>query len=308
MNEISILGIYVADLVFLGDQIPIKGETVLGNDHLIGPGGKGSNQAVAVAKAGGKVNFISKIGADSYGEIALQMYKENNMIVDNIIITKEHGTGVAGIFVNKQTGENAITVVPGASGKITKEDINQATDSIKKSKIFLTQLETPIEVVEYALSIASSNNITTILNPAPATKIGKEIFHMIDYFTPNETEASFYVGYNVDTQEDVKKAANQLMDKGIRNVIITLGEKGVYFANNKENFFMNAFDFKGKVIDTTGAGDGFNAGLAVALAEEKKISEALQFANALAGLSTTKLGTAKSMPTRIEIDNLMGIL
>ncbi len=305
MSEITILGIYVADLVFLGDQIPIKGETVLGNDHLIGPGGKGSNQAVAVAKAGGKVNFISKIGSDSYGEIALEMYKENNINVDNIIVTKEHGTGVAGIFVNQQTGENAITVVPGASGKITKEDINQATDSIKQSKIFLTQLETPIEVVEYALSIASSNNITTILNPAPARKLEQKTFGMIDYFTPNETEASFYVEHKIETQEDAKKAANQLIDKGVKNVIITLGEKGVYFANEKQNFFINAFDFKGKVVDTTGAGDGFNAGLAVALAEEKKISEALKFANALAGLSTTKIGTAQSMPTRTEIDKLI---
>ena len=118
----------------------------------------------------------------------------------------------------------------------------------------------------------------------------------------------FYVEHKIETQEDAKKAANQLIDKGVKNVIITLGEKGAYFANEKQNFFTNAYDFKGKIVDTTGAGDGFNAGLAVALAEEKKISEALKFANALAGLSTTKVGTAKSMPTRIEIDNLVGIL
>ena len=302
MNEISILGIYVADLVFLGDQIPIKGETVLGNDHLIGPGGKGSNQAIAVAKAGGKVNFISKIGADSYGEIALQMYKENNMIVDNIIITKEHGTGVAGIFVNQQTGENAITVVPGASGKITKEDINQATDSIKKSKIFLTQLETPIEVVEYALSIASSNNITTILNPAPATKIGKEIFHMIDYFTPNETEASYYLKEKVESKDEIERAAKSFLKKGVKNIIITLGSKGVYFANSDDSYFIEAFELKNEVLDTTGAGDAFNGALAYALSKNQDNREAIIFANKVAGISTTRLGAASSMPTLKEVN------
>ena len=305
MNEISILGIYVADLVFLGDQIPIKGETVLGKDHLIGPGGKGSNQAVAVAKAGGKVNFISKIGSDSYGEIALEMYKENNINVDNVIVTKEHGTGVAGIFVNQQTGENAITVVPGASGKITKEDINQATDSIKKSKIFLTQLETPIEVVEYALSIASSNNITTILNPAPARKLEQKTFGMIDYFTPNETEASFYVNHSVETHDDASKAASKLLEMGIKNVIITLGEKGAYFANTNETFSSPIANLSNPVVDTTGAGDAFNAGFAAALTENQEIREAIAFASATAGLSTTKIGTAKSMPSREEIDKIV---
>jgi len=305
MTSISILGIYVADLVFFADKIPAQGETVIGNEHVIGPGGKGSNQAVAAAKAGGKVNFISKIGRDQYGEMALTMYKESNVDASNVIISKEYATGTAGILVNKQTGENAITVVPGAAGKITKEDINQASDTIKQSSIFLTQLEVPIEVVEYVMEIAKSNNVTTILNPAPAATLQDKTFELIDYFTPNETEASFYVNHKVEKQEDVKKATNQLLERGIKNVIITLGDKGAYFANKNENFMIDAFDLTNKVVDTTGAGDAFNAGLAVALTENKNIKEAIQFANAVGGLSATKIGTAKSMPLREDIDNLL---
>ena len=252
------------------------------------------------------MNFISKIGNDPYGEMAIKMYKESNVDISNVIISKDYKTGAAGILVNKQTGENAITVVPGAAGKITKEDIDQASDTIKQSSIFLTQLEAPIEVVEYAIEIAKSNNVTTILNPGPAAKLQDKTFKLIDYFTPNETEASFYVNHKVETQEELKKASNQLLEKGIKNIIIiTLGDKGAYFANNNESFMVDAFDLTNQVVDTTGAGDAFNAGLAVALTEGKTIKEAIQFANAVGGLSATKIGTAKSMPLREEIDNLL---
>ena len=304
MNSISILGIYAADLVFFGDKIPKIGETVLGKEHIVGPGGKGSNQAVGASKAGGKVNFISKIGNDQYGQIAIKMYKESNIDFSNVVISDEYATGVAGIMVNKQTGENAISVIPGAAGKISKEDIDNASNAIKQSFIFLTQLEVPIDVVEYAIEIANSNKVKTILNPAPAVKLKDKTFSLIDYFTPNETEASFYVNHKVDSKQDAKNAATQLLDKGIGNVIITLGHKGVFFANTKESYHIDAFDLGNKVIDTTGAGDGFVAGFAVALSEGKTSVEAIKFANALAGLSTTKVGTAQSMPNRLEIDAL----
>ena len=304
MKSISILGIYAADLVFFADSIPIKGETILGKDFVIGPGGKGSNQAVAVAKAGGNVKFISKIGDDQFGKMAIKIYEDAGVDYSNVIQTKEHDTGTAGIFVNKVTGENAITVVPGAAGKITKQDIDNSSQTIKESSVFLTQLEVPIEVAEYAIQVASMNKVTTILNPAPAVKLKEKTLNLIDYFTPNETEASFYVNHKVESEEDAKRAGHQLLDRGIKNVIITLGKQGAYFANEKENFHINAYDLREKVVDTTGAGDGFNAGLAVALSEKKNIKDAIQFANALAGLSTTKIGTAKSMPERLEIDKL----
>ena len=302
MKSISILGIYVADLAFFGDTIPNPGETILGSNYVIGPGGKGSNQAVASAKAGVKTYFISKIGDDHFGSMAKSIYEEVGVDYSQVIVSTDHATGAAGILINKE-GQNAINVVPGAAVSLTVEDINNASDIIKKSSIFLTQLEVPKDVAFYALKLAKDNNITTVFNPAPASSIGKEIFPLIDYFTPNETEASFYVNHPVESEDDAKKASEQLLDKGIKNVIITLGDKGAYFANKDQHFHIEAL--KVEVVDTTGAGDAFNAGLAVALTEEKSIKDAIFFANITAALSTTKIGTANSMPLREEIDKLL---
>jgi len=189
MKSISILGIYVADLAFFGKSIPVAGETVLGENYVIGPGGKGSNQAVASAKAGGKTYFISKIGDDQFGSMARKIYEEAGVDYSKVIISSEHSTGAAGILVDQKSGKNAINVVPGAAGALTKDDVDQAADVIKNSQVFLTQLEVPREVVFHALKIAKENNVITVLNPAPAASIDKEIFPLIDYFTPNETEA-----------------------------------------------------------------------------------------------------------------------
>jgi ribokinase len=305
--SISILGIYVADLVFFGKKIPVEGETILGNNFVIGPGGKGSNQAVAAAKAGVKTYFISKIGDDQFGSMARKIYEEAGVDYSKVIISSEHSTGAAGIFVDQQSGKNAINVVAGAAGALTKDDINQAADVIKNSQVFLTQLEVSREVVFHALKIAKENNVITVLNPAPAASIDKEIFPLIDYFTPNETEAGFYVNHKVEDEEDAKKASDKLLQLGIKNIIITLGEKGAFFANDRENFHVPVVDLNNPVLDTTGAGDAFNGGFAVALTENEKynIKDAIKFASATAGLSTTKIGTANSMPSRDEIDKLL---
>ena len=266
MKNISILGIFVADLVFFGETIPITGETIIGEKFDIGAGGKGSNQAVAAAKAGAKTFFISKIGDDQFGTMAKKIYDEVGVDYSKVIISKEHSTGAAGILVNNK-GQNAINVVPGAADALTTDDIDAASNVIIESSIFLTQLEAPKDVVHYALKMAKGNNVTTILNPAPASKIDENIFPLIDYFTPNEIEASFYVNHKVENEEDAKKASEKLLQTGIKNVIITLGDKGAYFANNEESFHVNALNLEGKVVDTTGAGDAFNGGLAVALTE-----------------------------------------
>ena len=305
--SISILGIYVADLVFFGKKIPVEGETILGNNFVIGPGGKGSNQAVAAAKAGVKTYFISKIGDDQFGSMARKIYEEAGVDYSKVIISSEHSTGAAGIFVDQQSGKNAINVVAGAAGALTTDDIDQAADVIKNSQVFLTQLEAPKEVVFHALKIAKENNVITVLNPAPATLIDKEIFPLIDYFTPNETEAGFYVNHKVEDEEDAKKASDKLLQLGTKNIIITLGEKGAFFANDTESFHVPVVDLNNPVLDTTGAGDAFNGGFAVALTENEKynIKDAIKFASATAGLSTTKIGTANSMPSRDEIDKLL---
>ena len=301
MKSISVLGIFVADIIFFGKNIPKVGETILGNKYVIGPGGKGSNQAVAAAKAGGRTFFISKIGDDQFGEMAKKIYDEVGVDYSKVIISKEHLTGAAGILINEK-GENSINVVPGASGTLTIDDIDRSLDVIKNSSIFLTQLEAPKEVVFYALKKAKENNISTILNPAPAADIDPEIFPLIDFFTPNEIEASYYVNNEVKNQEDAKKASKHMLEMGIKNIIITLGDKGVYFASKNEEFYIDALKFK--VLDTTGAGDAFNGALAVALTEDRNMKEAVNFANLAAGLSTTKIGTANSMPSRSEIDKI----
>ena len=303
--SLSILGIYVADLVFFGKKIPIEGETILGNKFIVGPGGKGSNQAVAAAKAGAKTFFISKIGDDQFGSMAIDIYKESNVDFSNVEISKKYSTGAAGILVNENSGSNAINVFPGASSKISIDDIEKADQVIKNSSVFLTQLEAPIESVNYALKKAHSYGVKTILNPAPATEIDSDIFPLIDYFTPNETEASFYVNHPVQTLEDAKKASDKLLSKGIKNIIITLGEKGAFFANEHESFPIPIANLENPVVDTTGAGDAFNAGFAVALIENMPIKEAISFASATAGLSTTKIGTANSMPSRDEIEKII---
>mgnify|MGYP001157176657 FL=1 len=304
MNKLSILGIFVADLAFFG-KIPKVGETILGENFVVGPGGKGSNQSVAAGKAGASIDFITKVGDDDYGKMAFQIYKETNVGSDFVYVSKEHNTGVAAILLNKDTGENAISVVPGAAGALTIEDIDNAKEVIINSSIFLTQLEAPMDVVVHALKIAKENNVTTILNPAPAAKLDSSVFPLVDYFTPNESEASFYVTGDIANKDDAEKYGQDFLDLGIRNLLITLGDQGVYFQNEKEKHFESALDLGSKVIDTSGAGDAFSGAFATALCEEKSISDSIKFANVFAGISTTRIGTANSMPTREEIDKIL---
>ena len=188
------------------------------------------------------------------------------------------------------------------------KDIDKAKDTISNSSIFLTQLEAPMNVVSYALKIAKENNVTTILNPAPAAKLDKEIFSLVDYFTPNETEASFYIDGEINTVEDAKEYAQSILNLGVKNVLITLGEKGVYFFNKEESHFEPALGLKNQVVDTSGAGDAFNGAFATALCEGKPIIESIKFANCFAGISTTRIGTANSMPTRAEIEKMLKII
>ena len=174
--------------------------------------------------------------------------------------------------------------------------------TIEKSKIFLTQMETPDLTTMYALKKAKENNCVTILNPAPARKVAKEDFSLLDFFTPNETEAEFYLNKKIETEEDIKNAAKEFLNMGVKNIIITLGAKGVYFENKEENYFIEALKLKEEVIDTTGAGDAFNGALAVALAKNYNYKDAIIFANKVGGISTTRLGASSSMPLLSEVE------
>ncbi|MDB9765562.1 ribokinase [Candidatus Pelagibacter sp.] len=301
MSSICIFGVFVADLCFFGNKIPAKGETVLGNNYIVGPGGKGSNQAIAAARLNGEVNFITKVGKDSHADMAFSLYKEAGVNVDCIIQDPNLSTGVAGIMIDEK-GNNAINVFAGAAAHLQNEDIDKNMEVMKKSKIFLTQMETPDTTTMYALKKAKDNDCLTILNPAPARKINENNFQLLDFFTPNETEAAFYLNKKIETNEDIKNAAKEFLNRGVKNIIITLGEKGIFFANKDEKYFVDALKLKDEVLDTTGAGDAFNGAFAVALANELKYKDALIFANKVAGISTTRLGAASSMPFLTEVE------
>ena len=300
-NIVTVLGIFVADISFTGKKIPSSGETILGTNYNIGPGGKGCNQAIAISKLGGKVNFISKIGKDEYGRLALDTLKKNDVATNEIIQDQNLQTGVAGILIDKTTGKNAINVITGAPSTLTINEIKEKNDIIKNSKIFLTQLEIPKDVTLYCLKFAKENNVTTVLNPAPASDLSKEIFKYIDYFTPNEVEAEFYSGIKINNEIDAKKASLKLIDLGLKKIVITLGEKGVFYTDGKKEIYLKASPVK--AIDTTGAGDAFNGGLVYGLLKNKSIEDILKLANKVAGLSTTKLGAGNAMPSINDLED-----
>jgi ribokinase len=302
MNDISVLGIFVADISFSGSKIPAVGETILGNKYNVGPGGKGCNQAIAIARLGAQVNFISKIGKDFYGELAISTLKENNINSHSVIQDENLQTGVAGILIDENSGKNAINVIVGAPSTLKINEVDKQIDLIKNSKIFLTQLEVPKDVILHCLKIAKESGCLTILNPAPASEITNEFYNYIDFFTPNETEAEFYTGIKIANEQDAKKAANKLIKLGIKKAIITLGEKGLYYSDGKEEIYLKAS--RVKAVDTTGAGDAFNGGLAYGLSKGKTISECLELANKVAGFSTTKLGAGNAMPFLKDIKTL----
>ena len=294
MSEITVLGIFVADISFSGPKIPSIGETILGKKYNVGPGGKGCNQAIAIARLGGNTNFISKIGKDAYGELALKTLEKNKISTKNIIQDGNQQTGVAGILVDQNTGKNAINVIVGAPSSLRISEIEKQINLIKRSKIFLTQLEVPKDVTLHCLKTAKENGCITILNPAPASEISKEFYNNIDFFTPNETEAEFYTGIKITNDQEAKQAANKLLNLGIKKIIITLGEKGLFYSDGKEETYLKASAVK--AVDTTGAGDAFNGGLAFGLSKQKPIKECLELANKVAGISTTKLGAGDAMP------------
>jgi ribokinase len=303
-KSITVLGSFVADLAFRTHKIPAWGETVLGSDFQLGPGGKGSNQAVAAARLGGKVSFISKLGRDTFGALARKTYAQEGIDTQFVFETDEYATGGATIILDEKTGENAIIVFPGACFHVTAEEIELARGRIAESAVFLTQLELQIPSVEYGLKLAHDLRATTILNPAPGLALPQSIFSHCDYVTPNESEASMLTGVPVANIADAEGAADALLARGARNAVITLGAQGALVKNSHVKVHVPAID-AGPVVETTGAGDAFNGGFAIALAEGKDIVAATRFGCAVAGISVTRPGTAPSMPTRAEVDALL---
>ena len=302
--RIAILGIFVADLAFRAKRLPVMGETLLGQGFAMGPGGKGSNQSVAAARAGGNVSFITKIGRDSFGDIALKTWSADGIDTSRVAFSETAPTGAAFIFVSSETGDNAIIVETGASGTITPEDVSAAEKAIIEAQVFITQLETSVAAGWRGLEIARAHGVATIFNPAPAAKIDGAIYGLCDYVTPNETEAAEITGVAVNTVDEARKAGDALLEMGAKTALITLGANGALLHNRKQSVHVPGF--KVTVVETTGAGDAFNGAFAVAIGEGRSEVDAARFACAAAALSVTKAGTAPSMPTRAEIDGFMG--
>jgi ribokinase len=298
-KSVTVMGSYVADLAFRIDRLPTWGETRMGQSFQLGPGGKGSNQAVAAARAGANVSFISKLGSDPFGEIARTLYREEE-IDTQYIFSSPNPTGAAAILIDAIKGENAIIVVPGACFELTPAEVDQATDLIASSSVFVAQLELPLPTVEHGLKLAHSYGVPTILNPAPAAPLPNTIYPLCDYLTPNETEAAALTGIPATDLASAEEAATALLSRGVRNVILTLGAQGALIKNSTLTRHIPAV-IVGPVVETTGAGDAFNGGLAAALAEGMDFLEATQFACAVAGISVTRPGTAPSMPRRAEV-------
>ncbi|MGO9642834.1 MAG: ribokinase [Candidatus Acidiferrales bacterium] len=301
---ITVLGSFVADLAFRTKKVPAWGETILGSDFRLGPGGKGSNQAVAASRLGRKVSFISKLGRDAFGDLARRTYEQEGIDARYVFETLDYPTGGAVIIVDEVRGENAIIVVPGACYEVTPSEIDRARSRIADSAVFLTQLELRIPSVEHGLKVAHDLGVPTMLNPAPAVLLPEGIFALCDYLTPNESEAATLTGLPVTNITDAERAADALLARGVRNVVITLGEQGAFVKNSQLTKHVPAVD-AGPVVETTGAGDAFSGGFAVALAEGKDIVTATHFACAVAGISVTRHGTAPSMPKRAEVDAIL---
>ncbi|QKJ94669.1 ribokinase [Agrobacterium pusense] len=300
---VSILGIFVADTAYLAPRMPALGETITGSGFSFGPGGKGSNQAVAAARAGAQVSFISKIGRDTFGDLALKTYEEAG-VTAKLTVMDDQPTGAAFIYVNDSTGDNAIIVYAGAAGTIGAGDVEAARDTIAQSSVFVTQLEQPVEAARYALEIARGAGVTTIFNPAPAEAFPEDIYSLCDFIIPNETEAAALVGFPIDTIDHAERAGEIFLSRGVGVAIITLGGRGVLFHAPGQSVHVPAVSC-GPTADTTGAGDAFVGGFAAALSRGAGPLQAVRFGCTTAGIAVTRRGTAPAMPMLSEIEAVM---
>ncbi len=303
MAKIIVVGSINVDITAYADRFPRDGETIFGNDLKFGPGGKGSNQATAAARAGGDVCMIARVGKDVLSGVVHEHYANEKMSEKYISVSDSLPTGSAIIEVSAENGQNKIIVLPGSNGELSSKDVIAAEKEFADCDILLTQLETGFEPIYEAIKIAKKYKKTIILNPAPFKEIPDKIISNVDYFTPNETEAEFYSGVIIENEEDIERAAQEIIHRGVKNVIITLGKRGVYYSNGTEHFFVNTKTLK--AVDTTGAGDAFNGGLAVALGEKMDIEKALKFANCAGSISVTRYGAATSGAYRHEIAEMM---
>lgn len=302
MGKVVVVGSFMTDLMSRTPHLPKPGETVMGGPFKLGPGGKGSNQAVACSRLGGKVWFVGCLGNDYFGQIAMNNFKENGINTDFVRIVDGVHSGAALIMVSDETGENAIVVAPGANSYLSPDDVDKALDVIKEADVVLTQFEIPEETVNHLAEVLPET-VTFLVNPAPGRKISDTVLKRADFLIPNESELEVITGKKVETVKDAENAAKILLDRGARNVIVTLGSKGALWVSKDDVKHFQAFEVK--VVDTTGAGDAFCGAFALALSNGKNVEEAVIMANAAAAISVTRIGTAPSMPTMDEVKEFL---
>ena len=302
MKKICVIGSLNMDLVVNVDTMPKPGQTIIGSNFKEVPGGKGANQAVAMARLNGNVSMIGKVGEDGFGQTLINSLK-NDKVDTTYIQTTKGATGVALITVDKNA-QNSIVVSPGANFEVKEEDIDSNIEAIKNSDIVVLQLETPLNTIKYALNKAKELNKYTILNPAPAVKLDDEIIKNVDLLTPNETELEIISGVSIETEEDIQKAAQIMIEKGVKELIVTLGSKGSLYINKEKSMFKKAY--KVEAVDTTAAGDSYTGALAVALSQDKKMEDAMDFASKVGALSVLKEGAQSSLPTLDDVENFRG--
>lgn len=301
-HPILVVGSSNTDMIIRLDRIPQPGETILGGEFAIAAGGKGANQAVAAARAGGRVTFIARVGRDMFGDQAIAGFRKDRIDVRYIVRDSTTPSGVALIFVAKD-GENSIAVAGGANARLTPANVKKARQAITSAALLILQLETPLETVKAAAHLAAQAGASIILNPAPARPLPDSLLKHVSILTPNEHEAEVLTGIKVKNEAAASKAAAALRARGVQTVIITLGARGAFMADQDRMQMVSGF--KVQAVDTTAAGDVFNGTLAVSLAEGQELTRAVRFANAAAAISVTRMGAQLSAPTRREIDRFV---
>ncbi|MBP5622297.1 MAG: ribokinase [Thermoguttaceae bacterium] len=300
--KIVVVGSSNTDMIIKADRIPAPGETVVGGSFATAPGGKGANQAVAAARAGGDVVFVARVGDDMLGKQAIEGYVKEGIDVSLIQRDPQLATGVALIMVDS-TGDNSISVASGANFALTPEDVERASDAIKDAKMVVFQLESPLDAIQRAAKLAKAAGVPVLLDPAPAPAepLPQEILECVTVVKPNETEAARLTGIEVVDEATARAAAEKLLELGVQIAIVTLGSAGSYVAT-KDGVRKSVPAMRVDAVDATAAGDAYSGALAVALAEGKTLDDALAFASKAAALSVQKLGAQPSLPTREEIE------
>lgn len=298
---IAIVGSNMMDLItYYHNRLPKMGETIFGEDFEIGFGGKGANQGIAASRLGGEVIMVTAVGDDLFGPLVRDNFCQNGINTEFVKVVPGKTSGVAPIFVD-QEGRNSIFIIPGANYSLLPEDVSRVRSELKRASFLLLQLEIPLPTVYYAMELAQELNLQVILNPAPAQKLDWSKVQGVFLLAPNESELESLTGIPADSLDNIQKGASFLLEKGVQNVLVTLGEKGCALFTREGWKKMEAYPVNS--IDTTGAGDAFLGSLALFLSEGKEMSQALNLASAYAALSTTKRGTQKSFVSRGEFEN-----